>query len=186
MDVTRILEADHREAEGLIEKIDESHGEERLSYVERLSEALRDHMELEETTIYPCVKELMDQDALDEANTEHEIARGSLADVLRLAPDEPGFGAALDALQAALAHHIKDEETEVFPAVRKSEAAIEALATPFMQKRLALGMKMTAPALSDAFTKDELVREAESAGVEMPSKMKKAELAEALATKMAS
>lgn len=185
MDVTRILEADHREAEQLIAKINASHGDERLAFIERLSETLRNHMELEETTLYPCIKELMDQDALDAANTEHEIARGSLADVLRLAPEGPGFGAALDALQAALAHHVKDEETEVFPVVRKDDAAPHALASPFMEKRLALGMEITAPALSEAFTKDELVQEAETAGVERASKMKKAELAEALAQKMA-
>ena len=185
MDVTRILEADHREAEQLIDKINQTDGDERLEHVEKLTAALRGHMELEETTIYPCIKEVMDQDALDEANTEHEIARGALADVLRLAPEKPGFGAALDALSAALQHHITDEETEVFPALRNSAEATEAMATPFMQKRLELGMEMTAPALADAFSKDELVKEAESAGIETPSKMKKGELAEALAAKMA-
>ena len=143
-------------------------------------------MELEEVTIYPVIKEVMDQDALDEANTEHELARGALADMLRLAPDEPGFGAALDALAAALHHHITDEETEVFPELRKSKTAVDAMATPFMTKRLELGMEMTAPALAEACSKEELLKEAESAGVEMPSKMKKGELAEALAAKMAS
>jgi iron-sulfur cluster repair protein YtfE (RIC family) len=186
MDVTRILEADHREAEQLIDKIRQTHGDDRVGFLDRLSEALKGHMTLEEVTVYPVMKEVLDQDALDEANTEHELARGGLADVMRLAPDEPGFGAALDALEAALAHHINDEEAEVFPALRGRKDAMEVLATPFMQKRMELGLEMTAPALADACSKEELVREAESAGVEMPSKMKKGELAKALAEKMAS
>lgn len=186
MDVTRILESDHRKAEQLIEKINGGHGDARMEYIERLSEALRGHMELEERAVYPVVKEVMDQGTLDEANTEHELARGALSDMLRLAPDEPGFGAALDTLQAALEHHIKDEETDVFPALRKAKDAMTAMATPFMQQRMELGMEMTAPALAEACTKEELVQEAKSAGVEDPTHMKKGELAEALAAKMAS
>ena len=49
-----------------------------------------------------------------------------------------------------------------------------------------LGMPMEADALSAASTKDELVTEAESAGVEGARSMTKGDLAEALAAKMAS
>ena len=186
MDVTRILEADHREAEALIASIRSTEGDERGPLVEQLADALRGHMELEETVVYPVVKEVTDEETLQEANTEHELARKALADVTRLAPDQPGFGAALDALEAGLAHHIKEEENEVFPELRSSDSAMEAMATPFMHRRLELKMEINAPALADAFTKEELLKEAESAGVEAHSKMNKSELAEALAVKMAS
>lgn len=184
MDVTRILEADHRKAEQLIADINATEGDARMGFIDVLHDALHGHMELEETSIYPCVKEVLDEDALKEANTEHELARKALADVMRLAPGGPGFGAALDALQATIEHHVREEETEVFPALRKDKGAMDAMATPFMQKRMALGMEMTAPALAEAFTKDELLSEAESAGVEAASRMKKDELAEALAAQM--
>lgn len=186
MDVTRILEADHRKVEKLFANINQHKGDARLEYVERLRDSLQAHMELEELVVYPCVKEVLDEEALKEANTEHELARKALADVMRLAPDEPGFGAALDALQAGIEHHVNDEETEVFPELRRSKAALDAMATPFMHKRMELGLEMTAPALADACSKQELVEEAQSAGVADAAHMKKNELAEALVAKMAS
>ncbi|MDP1793052.1 MAG: hemerythrin domain-containing protein [Acidimicrobiales bacterium] len=186
MDVTRILEADHRRAEQLIGNINRHKGDARTEYIDCLADMLRKHMELEETVVYGVMKEVLGEESVKEANTEHELARKALADVLRLAPDEPGFGAALDALEAGLSHHIGEEESDVWPELRKNKEGMAAMATPFMEKRLELGMEMTAPALADAFTKDELVKEAESAGVEAPSTMNKSELAEALVAKMAS
>ena len=58
------------------------------------------------------------------------------------------------------------------------------MATPFMTKRVELGMPVDADALSAASTKDELVAEAKSADVEGASSMTKDELAGALAAKM--
>lgn len=185
MDVTRILEADHRHAESLITTIKKTDGEQRMPVIEQLVDALRNHMELEETVVYPVLKEVMGEESLKEANTEHELARKALGDVMRLAPDEPGFGAALDALEAGVKHHVHDEESDVFPELRKSTPALEGMASPFMEKRMALGLPMTAPALSDAFTKDELRKEAETVGVADAGRMKKEDLAVALAAKMA-
>jgi hypothetical protein len=185
MDVTRILEADHREVAGLIAQINAADGEARQPLVDQLGDALRGHMELEETVVYPVMREVTGEESLQEANTEHELARKALADVLRLAPDKPGFGAALDALEAGVKHHVDEEEAEIFPELRKSNAAMEGMATPFVERRLALGLPLAAPALSSAFSKDELLQEAESAGVKDASKMKKDELAEALAAKLA-
>lgn len=183
MDVTRILEADHRIAERLIADIHSTNGDSRMTLIEQLRDALHGHMELEETSVYPCVKEVLDEEALKEANTEHELARKALADVMRLAPDEPGFGAAFEALAASIKHHIEGEENDVFPALRNHTGAMEAMETPFVQRRAALGMEMSGADLAGAFTKEELVREARSAGVAGASRLNKDELAEALAAK---
>jgi len=104
-----------------------------------------------------------------------------------LSPDEPGVGAAIDTLEAAIKHHVKDEEDEFFPTLRRDGAeALKNMATPFMHKRVELGMEMPAEALANAMSKQELVAEAKSAGIDNVASMKKEELAEALAQKMAS
>ncbi len=51
------------------------------------------------------------------------------------------------------------------------------MATPFMAARLELGLPMDADALAAASTKDELLQEARSAGLEVTTSMTKAELA---------
>jgi hemerythrin superfamily protein len=185
VDVTKMLEADHRHVEELFEAIPKLEGADRQPLIDDLATSLRSHMELEERVVYPRMEPVTGGEAVQEGETEHELGRKALADVVQLAPDEPGFGAALDALKGGISHHVEEEETEIFPTLRKDGAEVlEAMATPFMTTRLELGMPMEAEALSAASTKDELVAEAESAGVEGAHSMTKAELAGALAAKM--
>ena len=185
MDVTRMLEADHREVEDLFAQIEKAEGAERQPLVDKLATSLLAHMQLEEAVVYPAMKPVTGDEVVEEANTEHELGRKTLQEMVRLAPDDPGFGAALDATRAGIAHHVEEEETEVFPELRKDGATVlQEIATPFMAKRLELGLPMGPDALAAASTKDELLTEAKNAGVSGAASMTKAELAEALAAQM--
>ena len=187
MDVTRMLEADHREVEQLLGRIDQADGAERRPMVEEVATSLRAHMELEEAVVYPALIPIIGAEEAEEAENEHTIIRASLDQFVAFGPDEPGFGAAFDALRAAVGHHVKDEEDEVFPKARREGADVLAtMATPFMTKRLDLGMPIEADALSDAATKEELADEARAAGLDVSGSLSKAELADALAQHMAS
>jgi hemerythrin superfamily protein len=186
MDVTRILEADHRQVEDLFDKIEGAEGKARQPFIDELVTSLRAHMELEEKVVYPVMEPVTGHEDVQEGVTEHKLARKGLDDVVKLAPDEPGFGAALDAVKAGITHHVKEEEDDVFPKLRKDgEVALEKMATPFMQKRMELGLPMEADALAAASSKEELLAEAKAAEVEGAASMNKDELAEALAGKMA-
>jgi len=185
VDVTKMLEADHREVEDLFEKIEKAKGSARQPLIDQLATSLRAHMALEEKVVYPAMEPITGDEPVQEANTEHELGRKGLADVERLGPDEPGFGAALDALKAGISHHVEEEEGEVFPKLRKEGKSMLAdIATPFMKTRAELGLPMGAEALAAASSKDELLAEAKSAGVDGASSMTKEELAGALAAKM--
>ena len=187
MDVTKMLESDHRQVEDLFASIEAAEGEERQPFIDELAASLRAHMDLEELVVYPMMKPVTRAEAVEEATTEHELARKALDDILRLAPDEPGFGAALDAAKAGIGHHVKEEEGDIFPKLRSEAAAVLAeMASPFMKKRVELGMPMDANALAAASTKEELLSEAKTAGVDGAASMTKTELADALASKMAS
>jgi iron-sulfur cluster repair protein YtfE (RIC family) len=185
VDVTRMLEADHRQVEALFAKIEKTQGEARQPLIDELATALRGHMELEESVLYPQMQPVTGKEAVVEATTEHQLARKSLEDLLRLAPDEPGFGAALDATKAGIVHHVQEEEKNTFPQLRKDGSVLEQVATPFMQKRMELGLPMDAAALEAASSKEELATEAQKAGIEGAASMTKSELAKALAATMA-
>ena len=185
MDVTKVLEADHREVEALFAKIERAEGAERQPMIDELVTSLKAHMELEEQVVYPMMEPVTGHDDVVEGTTEHQLARKGLEDVSRLA-DDLGFGAALEAVKAGISHHVEEEETEVFPKLRKKGASVlEEMATPFMKKRLELGMPTGAAALAAASSKDELLAEAKSAGVDGAGSMTKAQLADALAEVMA-
>ena len=186
MDVTKVLESDHRQVEDLFAKIEKAEGKKRQPFIDELVTSLKAHMELEEKVVYPRMEPVTGHEPVQEGTTEHNLARKGLEDVVRLSPDEPGFGAALESVKAGISHHVEEEESEFFPKLRKDGAKVLAeMATPFMKKRLELGLPMGADALSAAASKDELLAEAKSAGVDGASSMTKAQLADALAEAMA-
>ena len=186
MDVTKVLEADHRQVEDLFAKIEKAEGAKRQPFIDELVTSLRAHMELEEKIVYPAMEPVTGHEDVEEATTEHELARKGLDDVVRLSPDEPGFDGALESVKAGISHHVDEEEKEIFPKLRKNGAKVlEKMATPFMKKRLELGLPMGADALAASSSKEELLAEAKSAGVDGASSMTKAQLADALAEVMA-
>jgi hemerythrin-like domain-containing protein len=180
-----MLEADHRQVEALFDKIERAKGDARQPLIDQLAMSVRGHMELEETVLYPAMQPVTGDEAVQEARKEHELARSSLDEMVSLAPEQPGFDAALEATKAGISHHVEEEEGEVFPELRrKGGEVLDRVATPFMRKRMELGLPMDAKALAAASSKDELLAEAKGAGVEGAASMSKAELAGALAAKM--
>jgi iron-sulfur cluster repair protein YtfE (RIC family) len=184
MDVTKLLEADHRKVEELFSAIESAEGEERTPLIEELATSLKAHMELEEQVLYPAMQPATGAEAVEEGNTEHEVARSALEEMLALAPDEPGFGAAMEAVKAGIEHHVEEEENEVFPALRKEGTVLEQIATPFVHARTELGLPMDAEALAASSTKDELLEEGRNAGLDLRDSMTKDEIAEQLAAAM--
>src|SRR3954452_11418824 len=155
MDPPRLLEADHRTAERLFEKINAAGGDGRTPLIDELATSLRAHMELEEKVLYPAMESVTGAETVEEANTEHELARTTLDAMMELAPDKPGFEAALEVVKAGIEHHVQEEENEVFPKLReKGESVLDEVATPFMNTRRELGLPMDAAALAAAATKD--------------------------------
>ena len=86
--------------------------------VEKLDAALQLHMEVEEKFVYPVVERVIGDEEAEEANIEHGLARDGLAELTKLV-DEPGFGAAVAMLTAGIKHHVKEEERELFPELKR-------------------------------------------------------------------
>jgi iron-sulfur cluster repair protein YtfE (RIC family) len=114
-----MLKQDHKEAKQLLRELADSRpGARREAKVTKLSNALLLHMDIEEKIIYPVVAERVGSEAAKEANTEHDLARDAIAAMQRLVA-QPGFGAAVAILTAGINHHVKEEEQEVFPKLKK-------------------------------------------------------------------
>ena len=117
-DPMRILKADHREAEKLFGKLAESEeGTERQQMVDELTTKLTAHMELEESIIYPAVREAVGEEDEEEAEVEHRLAREGL-DKLNSMVDVPGFGAVVEMLKGGIMHHVEEEENELLPELK--------------------------------------------------------------------
>jgi hemerythrin-like domain-containing protein len=118
-DPVAILKRDHREVARMLKTLEGSKpGARRRQTVDKLTAALELHMEIEERDIYPVVQRVVGKEEAEEAGVEHGLAREGLADLRRLV-DEPGFGAAVAMLTAGIRHHVKEEEQEVFPELKR-------------------------------------------------------------------
>ena len=118
-DPVAMLKREHREVEEMLTKLQDSNpGARRRSTVEKVAAALTLHMQMEEEVVYPVVKRVVGAEEEEEAEIEHRLAREALAHLQEMV-DEPGFGAVVDMLKAGIKHHVKEEEKEVFPKLKK-------------------------------------------------------------------
>jgi hemerythrin superfamily protein len=117
-DVVGILESDHRKVEQLFKDIKAASGRRRSSLVEQLGRELSLHMSIEEALVYPRVSRF-DSQMGAEAKAEHALARKVLRELQRLTPDRAGFDGALGMVEAGIEHHVREEEGELFPKLRR-------------------------------------------------------------------
>lgn len=114
-----LLKKDHRDAAELLKTLAASKpGARRNATVKKLDAALKLHMQIEEQLVYPLVSKLVGTDEAKEAGIEHGLIRESLVNLTKL-DDEPGFGAVVAMLTAGIKHHVREEEREVFPELKK-------------------------------------------------------------------
>jgi hemerythrin-like domain-containing protein len=118
-DPIAILKADHREVATMLKALSETKkpSATRRRTTAKVVAALQLHMQIEESLVYPLVAERVGHEEEEEAEIEHGLARDGLASMSELV-DKPGFGAAVAMVTAGIKHHVKEEETEVFPELK--------------------------------------------------------------------
>ena len=117
-DPIAMLKRDHRDVARMLKTLASSRpGATRRKTTERVIEALQLHVAIEEKLIYPLIAERVGQEEAQEAETEHGLARAGLTKMTQLV-DEAGYGAAVAMVTAGIKHHVKEEETEIFPKLK--------------------------------------------------------------------
>ena len=129
MDAFAMLKADHREVAALFEKLDETTErgvKVRTEAFEKLHHDLIVHMLVEETVLYPALKEFKGSRALSfEAVEEHKVVKILLEALSAMAVDTEEWTAKLAVLKENVEHHVREEEGELFPHALKELTAEE-------------------------------------------------------------
>lgn len=146
-DPMRILKADHREVETLLDKLAKSEeGREREQMVEELVIKLGAHMDAEESIVYPPVRAEVGEEDEEEAEIEHGLAREGLEKVQQMV-EMPGFGAAVEMLKGGISHHVEEEETQLLPELKESLERDEwlAIGDALVEAKKAAGLPVPQP-----------------------------------------
>ena len=146
-DPMRILKADHREVEKLLDKLSDSdEGSERERMVEELVVKLSAHMEAEESIVYPSVRTEIGEEDEEEAEIEHGLAREGLEKLQAMAA-VPGFGAAVEMLKGGISHHVEEEETQLLPELKDALDRDKwlAIGDALVEAKKAAGLPVPAP-----------------------------------------
>lgn len=149
-DAIVLLEADHREVEGYFDQYKGAKSAaEKKSLARSICGALRVHAQIEEEIFYPAArKATKDNNLLDEATVEHAGAKVLIAEIEAMQPGMPLYDAKVTVLGEQIAHHVKEEEGELFPKVRDSRLDLKALGVQMAERKAELTALLSDTALA--------------------------------------
>ena len=128
-DALTLLKEDHRAVEKLFKEFENAKGDGRKEKLARqICFELTVHTTIEEEIFYPACKGKIDEDKLKEAYVEHDAAKLLIAEIeAGNGQDDDFFDAKVQVLGEQIDHHVKEEEDELFPEVRKADIDTKAL-----------------------------------------------------------
>jgi len=137
MSAIEFLERDHREVEELFEQFEDlNHGAQKLEIVRRICTALTVHTTLEEEIFYPAARAATkDNDLLDEAAVEHASAKNLIAELQAMKLGDDLYDAKVNVLGEQIKHHVREEESELFPDCEAAGMDLDALGVQLAIRR---------------------------------------------------
>lgn len=128
-EATALLKADHKLVSDLFDQYEKTRSTaKKKALVASICMELGVHAKAEEEIFYPAVKAaLKDKELVPEATVEHATMKELMAQVEGKEPDGEMFDAKIKVLSEYVKHHVKEEETEMFPKARKTKLDMKAL-----------------------------------------------------------
>ena len=140
------MKQDHRTVEQLFEQFEEAEESEQGEIAERVCQLLTVHAQIEEEILYPAAKEAFsdeeDNDLVNEAQVEHTSAKELIAKIEGMTPEDETFKATVKVLSEYIKHHVKEEEGELFPELKKTELDLKEMGGQLMNRKLELMEQM--------------------------------------------
>jgi len=124
MDALKLLKQDHRTVEELFTKFDALTAraiKQRKELAGRIVKELAVHASIEEQGFYPVIRKKSDElnGLVLEALEEHHVVKWLIFEIDNLPSDAERFMAKVKVLMENVRHHVKEEEKDLFPRVRK-------------------------------------------------------------------
>jgi hemerythrin superfamily protein len=145
-DAVALLKQDHRMVESLFGDFEDADEGEQASIAERVCQMLTVHAQIEEEILYPAAREALedeeDAELVSEALVEHGTAKELIAKVEGMTPDDESFKATVKVLSEYIKHHVKEEEGELFPKLKKTELDLREMGSRLAERKHSLMEQM--------------------------------------------
>lgn len=121
-DAIAMLKADHEAVSKLFAEYEKTRSApDKKAIVEELCAALIVHAQIEEEIFYPAVKAaLKDKLLVPEATVEHASVKDLIGQLEGVEPDTELYDAKVKVLSEYVKHHVKEEQSEMFPKAKGS------------------------------------------------------------------
>ena len=143
MNIVEIITMDHRKVDTLFMEIEKTDDPKKLQeFFGQLYKDLSVHAEAEEQIVYPAIRSYYSN--TQELYDEQAEMKQMLAHIKALNPSSSDFKGQIQQLKAAVQAHVKEEENDMFPQIRRnlSEAQMEQMATQFKAAKSTIQQEM--------------------------------------------
>ena len=146
-DAIALLTADHDKVAKLFKDFEKLHEEEADEEAEQVAmqicNELTVHATVEEEIFYPELREAIDdEDMLDEAEVEHATAKDLIAQITEMNAADDKYAAKVIVLGEYIAHHVKEEQEEMFPKAKKSDLDMQEMGSRILERKKELMAEM--------------------------------------------
>lgn len=142
-DAIKLLKADHAEVSEMFDKYENGRQPKarKAALAQKICAALTVHAQIEEEIFYPAAREAGGkevEDMLNEAEVEHGSVKELIAALEAGSPDDELFDAQVKVMGEWVKHHVKEEENELFPKIRKAGLDLEGVGAQLAQRKAEL------------------------------------------------
>ncbi|MBA3598315.1 MAG: hemerythrin domain-containing protein [Methylibium sp.] len=144
VDALELLTSDHRKVRQLFKDYErliefKAQAIERQPLAESICVQLTVHAALEEEIFYPAARAaLMPTDLVDEASVEHASARDLIERIRAMDAEDELYDANVRVLGEYIDHHVREEEDQLFPAVRGASLDLAGLGLEMSDRKAEL------------------------------------------------
>ncbi|SFU57121.1 hemerythrin domain-containing protein [Pseudoduganella namucuonensis] len=140
LDAIGLLMEDHEHVKDLFEQFEDL-GDRAMVSKKKLADEicmeLTKHTMVEEEIFYPAVRAAGKEfeDLIDEAVVEHASAKQLIGQIQSMDAGDDLFDAKVKVLSEQIDHHVKEEEDEMFPKVRKAKLDLATLGRQMAERK---------------------------------------------------
>lgn len=140
-DAIEQLQEDHRQVEALFRDFEQLTGsgdvDAKESVATEICEKLTVHAQIEEEIFYPAARQALggDTEIIDEAEEEHTDAKQLIAEIEEMSAEDDDFDSKVKSLSEAIAHHVEEEEGQMFPKLRQSGMETQGLGEQMAERK---------------------------------------------------